>query len=346
VPDEDPERPISSSADGDEDEDGEADGQGLGNDDDSDDDDDDDDDGSDEMGESVGSAKRKDRRKFLRPLPPWLEKPFKSHVEESSASHRDEHGRPPLYFKNNSFFFPQPSTIFLLRRQHVSPQLLYNPRFFLWDPEPLCPLGIPCPNCNKPLLRHSVIPRPRRVVDLDSRFWIIGYRYKCRQCVNPKTGKFGTLTFRSWNPRILAVLPPYLAKEFPAKLTHRSGISNTVFSFMRSCFQNGMGSKQFADALRVQHLLHFDYLHLQYLEFLSEHTLASWAGEKYKSFLAYHDRSPDGPHGFVPSAQWLRDLYDNFIEDHRPDFNQHMGMLTAEVAAIDHSHKVHFLFSQ
>jgi len=101
-----------------------------------------------------------------------------------------------------------------------------------------------------------------------------------------------------------------------------------------------MGSRQFADMLRVQHLLHYDCLHVQYLDFLAEHALDRWAGKKYKSFLAFDNQSPDGLQGFVPSAQWLRDLYDDFIESHREDFNQHMGMLTAEVAAIDHSHKV------
>ena len=68
--------------------------------------------------------------------------------------------------------------------------------------------------------------------------------------------------------------------------------------------------------------------------------LDHWGDQKLKSFLAFNNQSPDGMHGFVPSAQCLRDLYNDFIESHCEDFNQHMGMLTAEVAAIDHSHKV------
>ena len=114
-----------------------------------------------------------------------------------------------------------------------------------------------------------------------------------------------------------------------------------MFDWMRSCFQNGMGAKRFSDALLVQHLLRYDKLHLQYLDFLAHccQDLAKFTNIKYKSFLSFDDTSPDGYHGFVPSSQWLRDVYDNFIEEHRHDFNQHMGMLMAEICAIDHSHK-------
>uniref|UniRef100_A0A8H7Y1A9 3'-5' exonuclease n=1 Tax=Psilocybe cubensis TaxID=181762 RepID=A0A8H7Y1A9_PSICU len=41
-----------------------------------------------------------------------------------------------------------------------------------------------------------------------------------------------------------------------------------------------------------------------------------------------------------PNAQWIRDMYDSFIEKHGHDFNQHTAMLTGEICAIDHSHKI------
>jgi len=157
--------------------------------------------------------------------------------------------------------------------------------------------------------------------------------------VHPKSGK-KTITFQSWDPRIVAQTEDHLKTEFPAHLSHRSGLSNDVFSWMRSCFQNGMGSKQFSDALRVQHLLKHDERHLQYLQYLMRHALSGWVGEKYETFLPFDDTSLDGPHGFVPSSQWLRDMYDTFMEEHSSHFNQHMSMLSGEICAIDHSHKV------
>jgi hypothetical protein len=93
-----------------------------------------------------------------------------------------------------------------------------------------------------------------------------------------------TVTFRSWDQRILAVLPPALAAEFPAQLSHRSAISTSLFSWMRSSFNYGMGSKQFADALRMQHILRYDMMELQYLNHLSSFALNGWLGQKFAAF--------------------------------------------------------------
>lgn len=107
-----------------------------------------------------------------------------------------------------------------------------------------------------------------------------------------------------------------------------------------------MGAKQFSNALLVQHLQNYDQLHLSYLHTLATRPLLSslFKDTKYESFLPYADQSANGLHGFVPSSQWLRDIYDDFIELHQQDFNQHMSMLTAKICAIDHSFKVGFYY--
>jgi hypothetical protein len=268
-------------------------------------------------------------------LPTWLYDDFKAKVTESGR--RNDKGLPPLYADLKTFWFPRPSTFFILQHNNISPQLLYNARFFLWDPEVLC--SIPCPNCNTALQRHGPISHPRRCIDSDSSFWIIGYRYRCRVCRHRKSQKH-TVTFRSWDNRILAMLPSELAAEFPAHFSHRSGISKTLFGWMRSCFQNGLGSKQFSDALRVQHLLKYDELHLQYLDMLARRRLDGWAGQKYELFLPFDNTSPRGFHGYIFGAQWIGNMYDQFIEKHRNHYHQHTSQLTCEIGSLDHSHIV------
>lgn len=276
-----------------------------------------------------------------RSMPAWLLDAFNAKVAESSVRGADK--LPLLYAKHRTFWFPQESSFFILRRRGVSPQKLYNPAFFLWDPMPLCDEGISCPNCQTSLVRLCHISRPRRCVDFNKTFFMIGYRYRCPNCHHPKTKKIGTVTFSSWDSRILASLPAELAAEFPAQLSHRSGISTALFGWLRSCFQNGMGAKQFSDALRVQHLLKYDELHLQYLDLIASHKMDEWASQSYSAFLPFDDITSHGPHGFVPGATWIRDMYDKYIEDHRIDFNQHTAMLSAEICALDHSHKVHII---
>ncbi|KAJ3725737.1 hypothetical protein C8R42DRAFT_574618, partial [Lentinula raphanica] len=188
-------------------------------------------------------------RRNPKPLPEWLEAEFKRCIQ---ASHnRDPNGLPQLYHEHRTFYFPRPATFFTLtRNQRVpSPVELYDYAFFLWDPACLVPDGIPCPNCGTKLTRHGHCERPRRFVDFERTVWVIGYRYKCPTCINKSSGKH-TVTFRSWNKCILNMLPKWLVNEFPAHLSHRSGLSRGVFTFMRTCFQHGFGAKQFANALR------------------------------------------------------------------------------------------------
>lgn len=333
IPEEDPQRRVDV-LDGEDESDGVGDGIGI-----EDDDMTEDDEPENELDTGAYSQ---------RPLPPWLLSPFLEKIEESKRRNDDD--LPPLYAASGTFWFPQKSIPFILQQMHILPSDLYNPSFFLWDPKAICKV-IPCPNCKSPLQCHGNISRPRRVIDIDSTFWIIGYRYRCYKCIHPKSKK-RTVTFQSWDERILCMLPPMLSLEFPAHFSHRSGVSNAVFSWMRSCMQSGMGSKQFSDALRVQHLLAYDQLQTQYLEhiLLRRNSLDAWTGVSYKSFLPFDDTSPSGRHGYIPNAQWFAHMYDSYIEKHRDYFNQHTAMLSCEIGAIDHSHKVclaylHVIFS-
>jgi hypothetical protein len=298
------------------------------------DDDEEDEDDEDEVGDIDSSRKGLP----VRPLPAWLKDAFNQRVEESKL--RGQDGLPALYRDHKTFWFPRPSTFFLLKDKSISPQQIYSYDMFLWDPMVLVNGGIPCPNvgCHTLLWRHGHAPRPRRVVDLNRTFWIIGYRYCCPNCKPPKS-----VTFRSWDQRILDMLPGSLSAEFPARLSYRSGLSTNALALMRSCFQNGMGAKQFSNTLLVQHLQSYDQLHLSYLQTLALYALSPNSQlnkQRFKPFLPFHDRSSDGFQGFVPSAQWLRDIYDMFVEKHQQELNQHTSMLTGSICAIDHSFKV------
>ena len=86
-------------------------------------------------------------------LPDWPSVAFKAKLEE--ASNRGGDGLPKLYSVQKTFWFPQQSTYFLLRDHTVTPQDLYNPRFFLWDPQCLVAGGIGCPKCGVRLNHHG-----------------------------------------------------------------------------------------------------------------------------------------------------------------------------------------------
>lgn len=298
-------------------------GEGLGA------DEDDHADEGDGDGSGPGDSARPPR--VRKPTPFWVQTAFTSVLEEY-VKKKNAEGMSVLYARHQTFWIPQKSTWFSLHASTPNPATLFNNRFFYWDPEQLVVGGISCPNteCNTRLQRHGLLNRPRRVVELEGQFWLIGERYRCRSC---------SVTFSSWDPRIMAKLPKALQMEFPAHLTHRSGVSTQVFALIRTCIQRGFGSKALSDTLRVLHQRRFDLHHLQYLEFLKAGVaLSQWRGQTFPPFGAFTDLNGYG--GFVPSAHYLRDLYDDFIEQHEAELSQAISMLSADIAALDHSHKV------
>ena len=284
IPDEDPQHPVNLEHDNDKDE---GDGEGIGS---EDLDEAEGDEGDNEGDPNQVPAGPDEKTQTQCSLLGWLLLHFHMKVAECGPNFHDAHGLPPLYASSNTFWFPQPSTSFLLTHDNLSPEKLYNPCFFLWDPEPLCHGGIPCPSCWHHLHHNGHILQPCHVTDINSTFWMIGYCYRCHTCVHLKTKK-QTITYCSWDSQILAVLPPHLAAEFPARLSHRSGISNTLFSWVRSCFAKGMEAKQISDAIWEQHLLHYNYTRLQYFNVLCLRMLNRWAGKKYNDFPPFNNNS-------------------------------------------------------
>jgi len=142
---------------------------------------------------------------------------------------------------------------------------------------------------------------------------MIGQRHRCPHCRNLKTNEH-SVTFNSWDPRIVQKLPSALAAEFPACLSHHNAIADSVLALMCTCFQYGMGSKQFSNCLQVLHHRYFDTIHAQYLDGILSCKSDSNPLSTYQPFGTFNDSH--GYSGFVPSSKWLREMYDKVIEDH------------------------------
>ena len=298
---------------------------------------------SDDEGDSSKSTESK-HRKRLPTMPQWLRTRFNKCLAD--CRNRDAHGWPSLY-QQGLFWFPQRATFFTLDQvDQLMPSDVYPSRFFLWDPIVLIPKDsyIPCV-CGKALEKMGSPTEARSMVGFSGVDYIIAFRYRCKNCSEAQKHGRTYTTFVSSSPYILSKLPRHLAREFPAILTHRRAISKELFNLMRSCFQSGMGSMQFADALRVQANRRHDETHLQYLQAILSRCLRTAPSiahpMKYVGFPEFSDSSPEGPNNYTPSSQLLRDVYDNFIEQHEAELDQHTAMLPATVCAIDHSHKVH-----
>ena len=269
-------------------------------------------------------------------LPEWLTELVAEKLEFLKQT--DSQGCPTLYSKLGTFWLLHKSGWFnMLSSKKLKPELLYNPWFFYWDP--LYLVEILCPHCKAKLKKHgTAYNRPRECFDVNGSFWIIGARYRCPDCINPKSGK-KSKTFMSWNSEILKSLPKALAAEFPCELTHRSGMSKSTSALHRGLVSTGLGNKQISDLFQMKAKLKHTQLQIQYHEMV--HSLRDklpWNNAPFPAFSSFED--PDGFSGHIPGSQWFRDRFDCYIERHISSINQFTAMLSAHICAIDHSHKI------
>jgi Domain of unknown function (DUF6729)/3'-5' exonuclease len=271
-----------------------------------------------------------------RSLPEWLTELVEEKLEFLKQT--DNKGCPTLYSKLGTFWLPRKCGWFnMLSSKKLKPELLYNPRFFYWDPLHL--VEISCPHCKAKLKKHgAAYNRPRECFDVNGSFWMIGARYRCPDCINQKSGK-KSKTFMSWNSEILESLPKALAAEFPCELTHRSGISTSTSALHRGLVSTGLGNKQISDLFQMTAKLKHTQLQIQYHEMVNSlRDKLPWNNVPFPAFSSFEDSN--GFAGHIPGSQWLRDVFDCYIEKHIATINQFTSMLSAYICAIDHSHKI------
>lgn len=180
---------------------------------------------------------------------------------------------------------------------------------------------------------------PRRVADIEYNLFIIGYWYQCTQAQCLKC-------YKSWSPSIIKSLPGPVAVQFKFHLTHCSGLSHRIVALMRLCFQRGMGLSPFEALIRTLHRRFYKDLVIQYYEQVKIHYESASIQMK---LLAVHSHfgaidNCNGYADYVPSGQFFRGFFNNFIESHVKEMDQQMVILSADILQIDHSFKVCQMF--
>ena len=151
---------------------------------------------------------------------------------------------------------------------------LYYPRIFVWLPEFLDKSPIACqnPECQyyKDFSHPMTVkgwndnPIARRVVGLDQNYFIITKRIQCRKNPNSDSSGCGK-SLNYYDPVVLSQLDPALAAEFPAFLTHRSGIDKTLMALIRAGLGHRLSSSAWSKVLREIHVREHDLREIKYL---------------------------------------------------------------------------------
>ncbi|KAG2191844.1 hypothetical protein INT47_009991, partial [Mucor saturninus] len=246
-------------------------------------------------------------------------------------------GKKPDEYLNGTFWVHPRNPYFMLEKSNKDPCDLYTPRVFLWFPHHLVK-NLKCPVCevNISVKGFNKKPRARRIIDVNDCFYLMTMRYKCRN-------KDKTHTFDGCNPALVRQLPLNLQAEFPAVLTHRSGLSKVLCKLMRPLFQHGIGPHRMAKVLRVMHTEKYDELQLQYYATLDSETenlsiLSMLQPKNYPEFSKFGDKMKYN--GYVPSAKYISYAYSSLIAKVRPFMDQLMSFIDGTVLKGDHSFKI------
>lgn len=290
-------------------------------------------------------------------MPDWQFRYFNDVVRPMLNQKEKRELSPPPFFSGNNRFSPAsfwlnpPEPALLLSRRRFDPTLFYQLPIFFWLPH-FQTSKLFCPKCKNIVLEKNGPLAPRRIVDIQSCFYIVSWAYYCRK---------GCRThYAGWGKDILNSLPPYLRLAFPAILSHRGGLSHAVITQLRVGNQHKMGPCGVRSLLIEMHTQRFNRIQLQYMEALFEvsrgheeeldsgsnqNTLHSFLpSRKVPSFGDFSDTQ--GYAGHVSSERYLSEMLNKAIERDEHDANQHTACLAPDQIAIDDSHKVFSFFFQ
>jgi hypothetical protein len=166
----------------------------------------------------------------------------------------------------------------------------------------------------------------------------MSYRYRCSsaRCTYSVDGS---------DKYILKLLPLELQSEFPAYLTHRSGVSKRLGDLLRSLVQNSVGPQRVAKILQELHTLKHDRMELQYLSSAlsrqckrQRERQLTLTRDVVKPFSPFADKQRYGGH--TPSPGHLRLVYTTMVDEMRPLIDKQLSLLDGKILKGDHSFKL------
>ncbi|KAG2223683.1 hypothetical protein INT45_007261 [Circinella minor] len=130
-------------------------------------------------------------------------------------------------------------------------------------------------------------------------------------------------SFSGFNKNFFRQPPLRIQADFPALLTHKSGVSRDLGNLLQSCIQNGAGPKRFLGNRQKQQM--------SIMTALKSPTV-------YPEFSKFKDKTQYS--GYIPSTKYLRGIYTAMIDIYRPFIDTLVMMLGREILKGDHSFKI------
>lgn len=276
---------------------------------------------------------------------------IKEYLEQVRSKIKDQvkvYEAPKCYLSDTQSFWYRPKSP-IFNQKKFDPGEYCQPDVFIWLPRLIDKnLKLHCPHCadNQTIVKDW--PMPRRVISLTNVYYILCRRYECKKCKSKKRSCIDTIeTFNSTHPKVISKMPSHFQLEFPALLTHRSGLDLTLINLMRTCFVNGFGPDLFKKLIRENHVRSY---HEKMLKYLSK--FQAYMNDPSKKSIIDKYRKPDAEKvlssfpsfkasgGAKPSTSYFTSVYCQHIESLRGYMDGEIMKLSGEALKADHSFKV------
>lgn len=146
-------------------------------------------------------------------------------------------------------------------------------------------------------------------------------------------------SYTGYDSEVIRQLPYHVQSDFPALLTHKSGISIMLVDLLRPLMQNSVGPGRLHKTLQEMHHLRYDKLQYQYLAAAYSHkSNNSFGNGKAAEFSEFHDKK--GYNGSVPSASYIGYVYTSYMDNIKDRVDSEMMKLGGIILKGDHTFKI------
>ncbi|XP_069115959.1 uncharacterized protein [Argopecten irradians] len=205
------------------------------------------------------------------------------------------------------------------------PHNYFRQRMFLWAPMRMWHIPLKCPSCRHPLSHSGIYPKVREVIDMDTRYYLVGGDYpKCNKCKVP---------YCPWNPDLLSQLDPSHRSIFPAVLTKYNALDRKIVTMMKPRTQ-GNSSSYIQQSV---HELHSEEWGRCCLLYMADCELHKKGAMITGAATTYQQPPPFRP---LPLAQWFQTAHSHEILDHVEEMKGVITSTYGRVLKLDSTKKV------
>ncbi|CAB1440818.1 unnamed protein product [Pleuronectes platessa] len=223
----------------------------------------------------------------------------------------------------NWFLPPDPPKPTNLR---PDPMAYFRQRMFLWAPMRMWSIPIKCVQCNSKMHHSEIYPKAREVIDLDSRYYLIGGDYpRCSKCKIPVC---------PWSTDVLNQLDPAHRNKFPAVFTTQHALDRKCVTFLKPRTV-GNSSSYMQQALEE---VHSEEWGRRTVEYLSDCTLHS----RRTALTQYEPVAYEQPPTYrtLPLAQWFERVHANEILGHLDEMKGVITSTYGRILKLDSTKKI------